>query len=147
MATRGYVVEISNISFIRVYLQENISRFHLLRSESKTLLGLHISQDNTKTNWFSSAGFCLCLSPADIDPCPVFAIIPIHVPTWGPGPLVHFGLDRYSKIVALDDELLAREDYGRHLKDEEVREALGQRGMCVLFFCIFSNSWDVYFLW
>lgn len=53
----------------------------------------------------------------------------LRVPTWGPGPLVLFRLDKYLKFVAQDDELLAKEDFGRHLKDEEVRKALGERGM------------------
>ena len=53
----------------------------------------------------------------------------LRVPTWGPGPLVLFRLGRHLKFVAKDDELLAKEDFGCHLKDEEVKKALGERGM------------------
>ena len=53
----------------------------------------------------------------------------LRVPTWGPAPLVLFRLDRYLRFVAKDDELLAKEDFGRHLIDEEVRKALIERGM------------------
>jgi LETM1 and EF-hand domain-containing protein 1, mitochondrial len=53
----------------------------------------------------------------------------LRLATWGPAPMQLWQIDRHLKHIAMDDELLANEDLGIRLRDEEVAKALDERGM------------------
>ncbi len=51
---------------------------------------------------------------------------------WGPDFYRRWRVERHLKSVVLDDELLVKEGMGDRLTHPELREALWERGMCVL---------------
>lgn len=53
----------------------------------------------------------------------------LGLPAWGPSPLHTWRIRRHLNAIALDDEMLRREGYGRHLTIPELEEALLERGM------------------
>jgi LETM1 and EF-hand domain-containing protein 1 len=53
----------------------------------------------------------------------------LRLATWGPPSLQLWRLDRYLRHIAEDDVLLAKEDWGARLADNDVLKALNERGM------------------
>jgi len=53
----------------------------------------------------------------------------LRLATWGPAPLLLRRIDRHLKHVTRDDELMMREDLGKHMGHGEVGKALNERGI------------------
>ena len=58
------------------------------------------------------------------------------LPTWGPAFLHRRRIQKHLASLSTDDALLVKEDLGSHLKDEELVEALEERGLWVFRFWV-----------